>query len=78
VILVVRANDQARQLVISGLEKFQAVGARLLGTVLNAVDMSKDSYYYYQYHYYYYGEDGEKAKKTRRKKKSKGAYSEEA
>ena len=78
VILVVRANDKARELVISGLEKFKAVGAHLLGTVLNAVNVGKDSYYYYQYHYYYYGEDGEKKNKTRRKKKSKSAYREKA
>ncbi len=78
VILVIRAGDTAREIVKNGVAQFGAVGANILGAVLNGVDMSRDSYYYYQYYYYYYGEDGDRRKKFRRKKKSKNRYGEEA
>lgn len=74
VVLVIHANNTAREIVKNGLDQLKAVGAHILGAVLNNVDMSKNNYYYYQY-YYYYGEDAEKKKKTRRKRKSKSAYS---
>jgi capsular exopolysaccharide synthesis family protein len=78
VILVIRAGDTAREIVKNGVAQFGAVGASILGAVLNGVDMGRDSYYYYQYYYYYYGEDGDRRKKFRRKKKSKNRYGEEA
>ncbi|MFC1823329.1 GumC family protein [Thermodesulfobacteriota bacterium] len=78
VVLVVRANDTARQIVRNGLEQLQSVGAHVFGAILNGVDMSRDSYYYYQYYYYYYGEDGESKKKTRQKKKTKSEPRAEA
>jgi exopolysaccharide transport family protein len=78
VVLVIRAGDTAREIVKNGVAQFGAVGAHILGAVLNGVDMGKDSYYYYQYYYYYYGEDGERKKKSRRKTKSKSKYGEEA
>jgi succinoglycan biosynthesis transport protein ExoP len=78
VILVIRAGHTAREIVKNGVAQFGAVGASMLGAVLNGVDMGRDSYYYYQYYYYYYGEDGDRRKKFRRKKKSKNRYGEEA
>jgi Mrp family chromosome partitioning ATPase len=78
VILVIRAGETIRQMAKNGVAQFEAVGAPLIGAILNAVDLGKDSYYYYQYYYYYYGEDQEKRKKLRRKKKSKNRYTEEA
>lgn len=70
VVLVIRAGDMAREIAKNGIAQFEAVGAHILGAVLNGVDMSKDGYYsYYQYYYYYYGENGEE-KKSRRKKRS--------
>lgn len=77
VVIVVRANDTAREIVKNGVNQLQAVGAHVLGAVLNGVDMGKDSYYYYQYYYYYYGEDGDRKKKDRKKKRSKSRYEEE-
>ena len=76
VVVVIRANETAREIVKNGLVQLQGVGAHILGAILNAVDMSRDSYYY-QYYYYYYGEDGERNKKARRKKKDKSSYGEE-
>ena len=78
VVLVVRANDTAREIVRNGVNQLQAVGAHLFGAILNDVDMSRDSYYYYQYYYYYYGEDGENRKRTRQKKKDKSEHRTEA
>ncbi len=78
VILVIRAGETIRQMAKNGVVQFEAVGAPILGAILNAVDLGRDSYYYYQYYYYYYGEDQEKRKKTRRKNKSKTQFTEEA
>jgi succinoglycan biosynthesis transport protein ExoP len=78
VILVIRAGETIRQMAKNGVAQFAAVGAPLIGAILNAVDLGRDSYYYYQYYYYYYGEDQEKRKKSRRKRKSKSQYTEEA
>jgi len=77
VILVIRAGHTAREIVKNGVAQFGAVGAFILGAVLNGVDMGRDSYYYYQYYYYYYGEDGGRRKKYRRKKKPKNRYGKE-
>lgn len=80
VVLVIRAGNTAREMVKNGLNQLQAVGAHILGAVLNAVDIGRDKYYYYyyyQYYHYYYGDDGEKKKKRhkrRKKKRSKSAY----
>lgn len=74
VVLVIHANDTAREIVKNGLSQLQGVGARVLGAILNGVDMARDSYYYYQYYYYYYGEDEERKRKTPRKKRSKSRY----
>ncbi len=80
VVLVVRAANTTREVAINGVTQLQAVGAPILGTVLNAVDIGKDKYYYYyyyQYYYYYYGDDGDKRKKQGRRKarkKSKHGY----
>ncbi len=80
VALVIRAGDTVRDVAKNSINQLQAVGANILGGILNAVDIGKDKYYYYyyyQYYNYYYGDDGEKTKKQRkkrRKKRSKGAY----
>ncbi|OEU80363.1 MAG: hypothetical protein BA865_11555 [Desulfobacterales bacterium S5133MH4] len=74
VVLVIRFGDTSRDMVRNGLEQLKGVNATILGAVLNAVDVGRDSYYYYQYYYYYYGEDGEKSKQARRKKRSSKSY----
>jgi len=77
VVLVVRANRTVRYVANNGLKQLKNVGARLLGVVLNGVDMGRGSYYYYQY-YYYYGDEDAKEKTSFRKKRSKPASSEDA
>ena len=75
VVLVIRSGEVHREIIKNALSQLKGVNARLLGAVLNGVEMGRDSYYYYQYYYYYYGEDGEKRKKvTRRKRASSGIY----
>jgi Mrp family chromosome partitioning ATPase len=80
VVLVIRAGDTVREVAKNSVNQLQAVGAHILGGVLNAVDIGKDKYYYYyyyQYYNYYYGDDGEKKKskhRKRKKKSSKSAY----
>jgi succinoglycan biosynthesis transport protein ExoP len=76
VVVVIRAGDTHRQFIKNGLAQLQAVNARILGAVLNGVEMGRDSYYYYQYYYYYYGEDGERQKKVHRKGKAGNRYEE--
>jgi capsular exopolysaccharide synthesis family protein len=75
IVLVVRAGETPREIVKNGLGQLQAVNGRILGAVLNGVDMGMDSHYYYhQYYYYYHGEDGERREKARSKRRSKSRY----
>ena len=80
VVMVIRAGQTVREVAKNSVNQMHAVGANVLGAVLNAVDIGKDKYYYYyyyQYYHYYYGDDDKKEKrrnKKRRKKRSKSAY----
>ncbi len=62
VILVVHAGHSSRQVVRRSRQLLQEIGAKILGVVLNNVNLnSKDNYYYYQSYYhrnnYISGED---------------------
>jgi len=78
VILVISAGHTARELVKNSIAQFGAVGASILGAVLNGVDIGRNGHHYYQYYYYYYGEDEGRKRKFHRKIKSKNRYGEEA
>ena len=67
IILVIRAGTTTREMAKNGVAQFDAVGAPMLGVVLNGVGVGRDSYYYYQYSYDYYGDDGDKRRKPRSK-----------
>jgi Mrp family chromosome partitioning ATPase len=72
VVVVLKANESTKEVARSALEGLDRVKAKVLGVVLNSVDLSKESSYYYHYYYYYYGEDGaKKKKKPKRRKKTK-------
>lgn len=62
-VFVVRASKTSRQLARQGLRIFRDVDARVVGAVLNAVDLSNREYGYY--HYYYYKRDGYRSITTR-------------
>ena len=74
-LLVIRAGETPRQVIQNSLEQLYSVNANILGAILNAVSVGRDSYYYYQYYYYYYGEDGDRRKRNQRKKRKTGRYS---
>ncbi|RZB31538.1 MAG: polysaccharide biosynthesis transport protein [Desulfobacteraceae bacterium Eth-SRB2] len=74
-LLVIRAGETPRQVIQNSLEQLYAVNANVLGAILNAVSVGRDSYYYYQYYYQYYGEDGDRKKRSQRKKRKTGRYS---
>jgi capsular exopolysaccharide synthesis family protein len=61
-VYVIRAHETVRGLMVNGLDQLRAVGAHLLGAILNGVDMIRDGYYS-NYYYYYYGREEKKKKK---------------
>lgn len=60
VLLVTRAFETSRTIVKRAVQNLEGVNAKVLGVILNGVDMQREGYYYYQYYYYYYGEEGRK------------------
>ncbi|MFA7166666.1 MAG: polysaccharide biosynthesis tyrosine autokinase [Desulfoplanes sp.] len=74
VVFVVRSGHTVRDVVKNALDSLHMVKAKVLGAVLNGVNVGKEGYYYYQYNYYYYGEDGERKKKTRKQKRASKVY----
>ena len=72
VVMVVRSFATQRDMLRQGGDIITQVHGRILGVILNNVDVprggyySYDSYYYQQYYYYYGDEDGKKVRKRRR------------
>jgi polysaccharide biosynthesis transport protein len=59
VVLVVKGGHTPRQVVIDAKGRLQDVGARLLGVVLNDIDITRNTYdYYSRYYYSYYRQEG--------------------
>jgi Mrp family chromosome partitioning ATPase len=56
-VFVVRAFKTNRHLSGQGLRALRDVDARIVGGVLNAVNLNRSEYSYY-YHYYYYKREG--------------------
>lgn len=69
VLLVVRGQDTHRRIARDAASRLEAVGAKILGVVLNDVDLkSGDYHYYYKETYsYYYGEDEERSPRRRKR-----------
>ncbi|WP_020589315.1 CpsD/CapB family tyrosine-protein kinase [Desulfobacter curvatus] len=61
VLLVVKANQVNRKYIKDAVKQLESVGTKILGVVLNRVDVSRERYYRYYSKYYtsYYGEDAE-------------------
>jgi protein-tyrosine kinase len=56
VVLVVRAGTVAHQVIRRCAEHIESVKGRILGVILNSVDLRRDGYYHYYRHYgRYYG-----------------------
>jgi len=59
VVLVVRAGLLAHDVVRRAVEHIESVKGRILGVVLNSVNLRRDAYYnYYRYYGRYYGTNG--------------------
>lgn len=71
VILVLKSGQTDRDAAFRAYTLLKNVNARLLGSLLNGVQIESmyGSYYYY-YHYYYYGKGDGKKSKTRRSRHS--------
>ena len=59
VVLVVRAGAIAHEVIRRATEQIESVKGRILGVILNSVDLRRDAYYqYYRYYGRYYGTNG--------------------
>lgn len=63
VILVLASGEVSRDYAARAKEQLEKVGAKILGAVLNKVEMKTKEHYYY---YYYHGEKRSKNKKKKR------------
>lgn len=63
-ILVVSSGQAERDAAIKAKELLEKVEAKILGVVLNKLEIQEKGYYGYYYHYYY-GVDGEKVNKKK-------------
>jgi polysaccharide biosynthesis transport protein len=71
VILVLRAHETKRAPAREASRRLQSVGAKVLGVVLNDVDLNSGDYYYYRDTYSYYMPD---EKEGSRRKRWKGNF----
>ena len=59
VVLVVRAGTIAHEVIRRAADHIESVKGRILGVILNSVDLRRDGYYHYYRHYgRYYGTNG--------------------
>lgn len=75
VAIVIKHNENDRDLILRSLRQLREINANIIGAVLNNLDVSKGSGDYYYSGYYYYGEGGtaKGGKKRRTTPKSKDA-----
>ena len=75
-IMVVRCFSTQRELARRSRDLLSQAGGKLLGVILNNVDVPRggyyayDSYYYYHQDYYYYGDDNSKSIRKRRRRRA--------
>lgn len=66
-LLVIAASQAERAAAIKAKQLLEKVDAKILGVVLNKLEINEKGYYGYYYHYYY-GTDGERIKKKKKHK----------
>jgi len=73
VILVIRSRSTSPVMVVEANERLEKIGARVIGVVMNDLDMErhygKYARYSYSTYYYYGGDKSKKGKKTQRRRK---------
>lgn len=71
VAIVIKHNENDRDLILRSVKQLRAVNANIIGAVLNNLDLGKGQGDYYYAGYYYYGEgtapDGKKRRSSRSK-----------
>ncbi len=74
--VVISAGHTNRDAVRRAKSLLDNVNARLIGALLNNVNVQSNygSTYYYYYYHYYYGNEGKAGRKKRRREKNKRAY----
>ncbi len=63
VVVISKAFTTPKEMVRTAIDNLRKVNSKILGVVLNSVNMKKEGAYYYQYSYYYYYGDGERKKR---------------
>lgn len=63
VVLVLDFGEVHREAAKQTKQLLEKVKAKILGAVLNKIDMQKEGYYYPYYYYYYYGDEKKKRRK---------------
>lgn len=71
VLIVVKGASTPRKVVRDALHRLKAVGARVLGTVLNDVDVTGGDYYYYNRYYSSYHQETEDKRSQRSERRSR-------
>lgn len=67
VVLILNFGEVSREAAKQTKELLEKVKAKVLGAVLNKIDMEKEGQYYPYYYYYYYGDETKKKKQKRKK-----------
>lgn len=74
-IFVIRSHQISRKVIKQVREKLQHHQIKVLGVILNYLDMEKDKYGYYRYHYHtynrYYGKSAQKKHKEKERRNKK-------
>lgn len=67
-LLVVSSGEVEKEAVIKAKDLLNKVNAKIIGVILNKLEVREKGYYGYYYHYYY-GQDGDKLRKKYKKRK---------
>lgn len=68
IVMVIWGGNTALDLIQQTVDSLKGVGARIVGVVLNKIDITRQTYYNYTYNSYYYS--GDEEKKGLKKKKA--------
>ena len=68
VVLVVRGHETQKHIARDSVQRLQRVNAKILGVVINDVDLQSGDYYYYRETYHYYHDDAEDSQRKRKRR----------